>query len=64
MAAGLLKAAEDQGRVVSHLTPEEIKEWTDLAKVVAEAKIAELEAKGVPAKSVYQELQQLIANYK
>lgn len=52
---------EKEGHTLFYLTPEEIKLWTDLAAQVHEEWIAKMEAKGLPARAVYEEAKRLIA---
>jgi TRAP-type transport system periplasmic protein len=46
------------------LTPEEQAQWIELVKPFMEKKIAEREAKGLPARSVYNEMLRLVKEYK
>ena len=60
----LIGVSEDAGDTFSYLTEEEIQQWKDVAKVAHEEWIAENEAKGLPAREVYDELLRLIEHYK
>ena len=47
-----------------HPTPEELQLWVDATKTIHEKWIAENEAKGLPAREIYNEAKRLIANHK
>jgi TRAP-type C4-dicarboxylate transport system substrate-binding protein len=52
-----------EGHTFTYLTPQEIQLWQDAAKPVHEKWIADQEAKGLPAKAIYEEARQLIKKY-
>jgi TRAP-type C4-dicarboxylate transport system substrate-binding protein len=56
-------AAKKLGITVHHVTPEEMKLWSDAAKQTHEDWIAKNEAKGLPAKEIYEAAKQLIKEY-
>jgi TRAP-type C4-dicarboxylate transport system substrate-binding protein len=58
-----MQAARDDKHVIINLTPEEIKTWADLEESYHEKWIKETEAKGWPAKAIYDEAKRLVAEY-
>jgi TRAP-type C4-dicarboxylate transport system substrate-binding protein len=55
---------KDAKHTITYLTPEELKLWADAAAPVHQAWIADNEAKGKPAKAIYEEMKKLIQQYK
>jgi TRAP-type C4-dicarboxylate transport system substrate-binding protein len=55
---------KDAKHTITYLTPEELKLWADAAAPVHQAWIADNEAKGKPAKAIYEEMKKLIHQYK
>jgi TRAP-type C4-dicarboxylate transport system substrate-binding protein len=51
------------GHTIVTLSPEELKKWYDGARPVQEVWVAENEAKGLPAKAVFEEAKKLIEKY-
>lgn len=58
-----IKIAKDLGHTFIKNTPEEMVEWKNLVKPVHEKWIADNEAKGLPARTVYDEVQKLIKKH-
>jgi TRAP-type C4-dicarboxylate transport system substrate-binding protein len=52
-----------QNHTFTYLTPQELQLWQEAAKPIHDQWIAEQEAKGLPAKAVYEEARQLIKKY-
>jgi TRAP-type C4-dicarboxylate transport system substrate-binding protein len=65
---GVIKWAMGEAKKLNHtftsLTPEEIKLWSEFAKPLHQKWITQMEAKGKPAKAIYQESKRLIKEYK
>jgi TRAP-type C4-dicarboxylate transport system substrate-binding protein len=59
-----LALTKDMGHTYYTLPPEEKKVWMDAAKPIHDEWIEETEAKGLPATRFYEEVTQLIAEYK
>ncbi len=57
------KTCEGLSHTFITLKPEEIKLWTDAAKPMHDAWIAEMEAKGLPGRAVFDETKRLIQKY-
>lgn len=55
--------AKSKNHTFIHLTPEEIKLWMDNAKPAHEKWIANANAKGLPARKIYEETQRIIKEY-
>ena len=60
----IMDRVANAGHTITELTPEEIKLWEDLATSLHEEWIEEMEAKGVPARAIYDRAKQLIEEYK
>jgi TRAP-type C4-dicarboxylate transport system substrate-binding protein len=59
-----MNVAKDAKHTISYLTPEELKMWADAAAPVHQEWIADNEAKGRPAKAIYEEVKKLIQQHK
>jgi TRAP-type C4-dicarboxylate transport system substrate-binding protein len=55
--------AKEWGHEIINLTPDQIKVWQDAAKPLQDGWIAELEAKGYPARDIFNDSKQMIAQY-
>ena len=55
--------AKEMGQKMIYLTPDEIQLWTEATAPAREKWIANMEAKGLPGKAVYEEARRLIAIY-
>ena len=55
--------ARKMGHPIIRLTPEQIELWTKAVTPIHEKWIAETEAKGLPARAVYDEAKRLIDKY-
>lgn len=53
-----------QGKEIIYLSPEENARWADLVKPIQEKQIAELEAKGLPARAVFNEILRMVKEYQ
>jgi TRAP-type transport system periplasmic protein len=60
----LIAYAKSKGQEVYYPTAEEMKLWRSHAKPVQDKWIADTEAKGLPAKKVFEHLQRIIKEYK
>jgi TRAP-type C4-dicarboxylate transport system substrate-binding protein len=64
---GEIERAMNEGKKLNHtftyLTPEEIKVWSDLGVSLHNEWIEKMEAKGKPARAIYEEAKRLIAQY-
>lgn len=58
------KEAEEDGQVITWLTPDEVQVWLDWAKPSNEKLLEEIESKGWPAHRIYDGMQELIQKYK
>jgi len=54
---------EELGHSFVNLTPEEIQEWAKYAQPIHDKWIKEMEAKGLPARAIYDEAKRLISEY-
>jgi len=52
------------GNELIELSPEELKRWQDIAKPIWDAEVAKAEAKGLPARQVFNEILRLIDKYR
>ena len=59
-----MNVAKDAKHTISYLTAEELKMWADAAAPVHQEWITDNEAKGKPAKAIYEEMKKLIQQYK
>jgi TRAP-type transport system periplasmic protein len=57
------EAMEKLGHTMITLSPEELKKWYDGARPIQEKWIEENEAKGLPARAIFEEAKRLIAKY-
>jgi TRAP-type C4-dicarboxylate transport system substrate-binding protein len=53
-----------QGKEIIYLSPEENARWADLARPIQEKQIADLEAKGLPARAVFNEIVRMVKEYQ
>lgn len=58
-----MKQAKELDHTFTYLTPEEIQLWKDAAVPLHEKWINDMEAKGKPARAIYEEAKRLIADY-
>jgi len=58
------ESKEKYGTEIITLTPEELARWDVLVRPVHEAYLAEMEAKGLPARALYDEYYRLVKEYK
>jgi len=56
--------AKGKNHTFVQLTPEQSQTWTNAAKPIHEQWVADTEAKGLPAKAVFEDTQRLIKEYK
>lgn len=59
-----MKVVKDAKHTITYLTPAEVKTWSDAAAPVHQKWIEENEAKGKPAKAIFEELKILVKKYK
>ncbi len=59
-----VNAGKEMKHTYTDLTPEEIAAWAKLAKPLHEDWIKKMEAKGYPARDIYNEALKLIEKYK
>lgn len=59
-----MNTVREAKHTITYLTPEELKMWADVAAPVHQEWILENEAKGRPAKAIYEEIKRLIQQYK
>ncbi len=59
-----MNMAREAKHTISYLTPEELKMWAEAAAPVHQEWISENEAKGRPAKAIYEEIKRLVHQYK
>jgi TRAP-type C4-dicarboxylate transport system substrate-binding protein len=59
-----MNVARDAKHTISYLTSEELKMWSDAAAPVHQEWIVDNEAKGKPAKTIYEEFKKLIQQHK
>ena len=55
--------AEEMGHRMIYLTPEEIQLWTKATAPARDKWVAEMEAKGLPGKAIFEETNRLIIKY-
>jgi TRAP-type C4-dicarboxylate transport system substrate-binding protein len=61
--AMVMGKAREMGHTITTPTPDEMKLWKEAVQPVHEKWIADTEAKGLPARAVYEEAKRLIAEY-
>ncbi|OGP54419.1 MAG: hypothetical protein A2Y65_09550 [Deltaproteobacteria bacterium RBG_13_52_11] len=59
-----MNVAREAKHTITYLTPEEVKLWADAAAPVHQEWITDNEAKGRPAKAIYEEYKKLIKKYQ
>lgn len=62
--AMVIGKAKEMGHTITTPTPQEMKLWREAVRPIHEKWIADTEAKGLPAKAVYEEAMRLIKEYK
>jgi hypothetical protein len=58
-----LSYAEGKGDTLDYLTPEEVAQWVPLFQPYIDEWIADAEAKGWPAREIYEEAKRLVEKY-
>jgi TRAP-type C4-dicarboxylate transport system substrate-binding protein len=58
-----MNIAKEAKHTITYLAPEELKMWADAAAPVHQAWITDYEAKGKPAKAIYEEYKKLVQEY-
>lgn len=60
----VIKALKEKGHTIYTPTPEEMKQWVEVAKPIHERWIKEVEAKGRPARVIYDRFKKFIEEYQ
>jgi TRAP-type C4-dicarboxylate transport system substrate-binding protein len=59
-----INTGKEMGQKFIELTPEEYEQWRVLAEPVHEEWLSDMDAKGKPARAIYEEAKRLVAEYK